>query len=200
MKDRSVNSYDLKDAQQILTTLAPSSGISARQKPVAGSPPEYLRLSNELSSQKVSRIAVQSLEDLKAVPVPVEKDHDQDQKFTSWESCIAWCMSMIRAEAAFVVDSQGFIIASRGRVPSQGFEGAGAELVCSVEQLERVAPDAGKLLWVDLDFDKRRIVAFITPTEGFENFVIGFIAPDASFYSLKQHLTNQIIDNLPHLD
>jgi hypothetical protein len=109
-------------------------------------------------------------------------------------------MSTIRAEAAFVVDSQGFIIASRGRVPSQGFEGTGAELVCSVEQLERVAPDAGKLLWVDLDFDKRRVVALITPSESAEYYVVGFISPDSAFYSLKQHITNQIIDNLPHLD
>lgn len=198
MKDRSVNSYDLKDAQLILTTLAPSAGISARQKPSGGSPPEYLRLSNELSSQKVSRVAVQPHDDHKAACVAVERE--QPQKFTSWESCIAWCMSMIRAEAAFVVDSQGFIIASRGRVPGQGFEGAGAELVCSVDQLERVAPDAGKLLWVDLDFDKRRVVAFITPTEASEYYVVGFIAPDASFSSLKQHLASQIIDNLPHLD
>jgi hypothetical protein len=198
MKDRSANSYDLKDAQQILATLAPTTGISARQKPVSDSPPEYLRLSKEFSAQKASRIAVQPGEALKAAAATAE--NFQPQNFTSWESCIAWCMSTIRAEAAFVVDSQGFIIASRGRVPSQGFEGTGAELVCSVEQLERVAPDAGKLLWVDLDFDKRRVVAFITPSESSEYFVVGFIAPDHAFHSFKQHVTNQIIDNLPHLD
>lgn len=198
MKDRSANSYDLKDAQQILATLAPSTGTSARQKTVSDSPPEYLRLSKEFSAQNASRIAVQPGEAPKAAAATAE--NIQPQNFTSWESCIAWCMSTIRAEAAFVVDSQGFIIASRGRVPSQGFEGTGAELVCSVEQLERVAPEAGKLLWVDLDFDKRRVVAFITPSESSEYFVVGFIAPDSAFHSLKQHVTNQIIDNLPHLD
>jgi hypothetical protein len=198
MKDRSVNSYDLKDAQQILTTLAPSTGTSVRQIPVSDSPPEYLRLSIEFSSQKALRIPALSGEEPKAAAAAV--DNVEPQNFTSWESCIAWCMSTIRAEAAFVVDSQGFIIASRGRVPSQGFEGTGAELVCSVEQLERVAPDAGKLLWVDLDFDKRRVVAFITPSDSSEYYVVGFVAPDSSFHSLKQHVTNQIIDNLPHLD
>jgi len=55
-------------------------------------------------------------------------------------------------------------------------------------------------LWVDLDFDKRRVVAFITPSENSENYVVGFIAPDASFPSLKQHVANQIISNLPNLD
>jgi len=198
MKDRSVNSYDLKDAQQILTTLAPSTGTANRQRPVSDSTPEYLRLSGVSSSQKASRAATQSAEVSKAATTTSE--NIQPQNFTNWESCIAWCMSTIRAEAAFVVDSQGFIIASRGRVPSQGFEGTGAELVCSVEQLERVAPDAGKLLWVDLDFDKRRVVAFITPSESSEYYVVGFISPDSAFYSLKQHISNQIIDNLPHLD
>jgi hypothetical protein len=198
MKDRSVNSYDLKDAQQILTTLAPSTGTSGRQKPVANTPPEYLRLSGEFSARMVSRTAVESTEESRSASSHGEKE--LPQKFTSWESCIAWCMSTIRAEAAFVVDSQGFIIASRGRVPSQGFEGTGAELVCSVDQLERVAPDAGKLFWIDLDFDKRRVVAFITPSESSEYYVLGFVAPDASFHSLKHYLTNQIISNLPNLD
>lgn len=196
MKDRSVNSYDLKDAQQILTTLAPSTGTSARHKTSSDSTPEYLRLSNDFPAQKASRVAAQPVEDSTAAAAEIV----QPQNFTSWESCIAWCMSTIRAEAAFVVDSQGFIIASRGRVPSEGFEGTGAELVCSVEQLERVAPDAGKLLWVDLDFDKRRVVAFITPSESADHYVVGFVSPDPSFYSLKHHITNQIIDNLPHLD
>jgi hypothetical protein len=198
MKDRSVNSYDLKDAQQILTTLAPSTGAATRQRSVPASTPEYLRFPNDFSSQKASRISVQPSSEPKGPTAAAE--NIQPQNFTSWESCIAWCMSTIRAEAAFVVDSQGFIIASRGRVPSQGFEGTGAELVCSVEQLERVAPDAGKLLWVDLDFDKRRVVAFITPSDSSEYYVVGFIAPDSAFYSLKQSITNQIIDNLPHLD
>jgi hypothetical protein len=198
MKDRSVNSYDLKDAQQILTTLAPSTGTAIRQRSVPDAALEYLRIPNDFSSRKSSRISVKP--SVEAIETTATAENIQQQKFTTWESCIAWCMSTIRAEAAFVVDSQGFIIASRGRVPGQGFEGTGAELVCSVEQLERVAPDAGKILWVDLDFDKRRVVAFITPSESSEYYVIGFIAPDSAFYSLKQQLTNQIIENLPHLD
>ncbi|MDD2335203.1 MAG: hypothetical protein PHD01_01345 [Geobacteraceae bacterium] len=197
MKDRSVNSYDLKDAQKILTTLAPSTGTATRQKPVSDSTTEYLRFPNNFPSQS-SRMSLQHRGEPKGTTAAAE--NIQPQNFSSWESCIAWCMSTIRAEAAFVVDSQGFIIASRGRVPSQGFEGTGAELVCSVEQLERVAPDAGKLLWVDLDFDKRRLVAFITPSESSEYYVVGFIAPDSAFYSFKQQITIQIIENLPHLE
>jgi hypothetical protein len=122
------------------------------------------------------------------------------QKFDSWENLIAWCMSSSRAEAAFVVDSQGFVIASRGRIPSQGFEGAGAELICSIEQLERIAPEAGRILCVDMDFDKRRIVGFVASTDESAPFVVGLVAPEPLRNETKNKITQQIVNNLPNLD
>lgn len=199
MKDRSVNSYDLKEARQILSILAPAAAAASPDPPeldAAGA--GYLRLSAEKRGRKVDRTTIEPLEDSSH---NTETDElMRPQKFSSWENCIAWCMSAMRAEAAFVVDSQGFVIASRGRVPGHGFEGTGAELVCSVEQLVRVDPEAGTLLWVDLDFDKRRIVAFVTPAEGPGCFVVGLIAPDPQYFLLKQNITRQILDNLPHLE
>jgi hypothetical protein len=110
-------------------------------------------------------------------------------------------MTMTRAESVFVADSQGFIIASRGRIPGHGFEAAGAEVICSVEQLERVAPDAGRLVWLDLDFDKYRVIGIITPPVDSEYYVVGLIAPDSSsFYSHKQIITRNILENLAHMD
>jgi hypothetical protein len=109
-------------------------------------------------------------------------------------------MSATRAEAAFVVDSQGFVIASRGRIPSQGFEGAGAELICSIEQLERIAPDAGRILCLDVDFDKRKIVGFVASSEEIPPYVVGIVSPEPMRVELKSKITQQIMKNLPHLD
>lgn len=197
MKDRSVNSYDLKQAQQILSSLAPILP-SAPGADVSQETPVYLRLSKETLPQKaapVTALPADAPKDAAAPPVVM-----QPQKFTSWEGCLSWCIGLTHAEAAFVVDSQGFIIASRGRVPGYGFEGTGAEMVCSVDQLERIAPDAGKLLWVDLDFDKRSIVGFVTPQQNSQYYVIGFISPEPAYHSIKHFLTSQIIENLPNLD
>jgi hypothetical protein len=197
MKDRSVNSYDLKQAQQILSSLAPIP-TSSRGTEISHETPAYLRLSKESLPQIPAPITVLPADvpkDAPASPIDI-----QPQKFTSWEGCLGWCMGLTRAEAAFVVDSQGFIIASRGRVPGYGFEGTGAEMVCSVEQLERIAPDAGKLLWVDLDYDKRRIVGFVTPQHDSQYYVIGFIAPEPAYHSIKHFLATQIIENLPNMD
>jgi hypothetical protein len=120
--------------------------------------------------------------------------------FDSWEGCLAWCMNTTRAEAAFVVDSQGFVIASRGRIPSQGFEGAGAEMICSIEQLERIAPDAGNILCIDVDFDRRKIVGFVASSESSPPYVVGLVAPEPLRTETKHRMTRHIVDLLPNLD
>lgn len=197
MKDRSVNSYDLKQAQQILSSLAPIP-TSSQSVAVSQEPPAYVRLTIDSLPRKSSPVSAPATDESKgAMTPPLDM---QPQKFSNWEGCLGWCMGLTKAEAAFVVDSQGFIIASRGRVPGYGFEGTGAEMVCSVDQLERIAPDAGKLFWVDLDFDKRRIVGFVTPQQNSQYYVIGLIAPEQAYHSIKNYITTQIIENLPNLD
>ncbi|MEJ2199570.1 MAG: hypothetical protein P8X63_00925 [Desulfuromonadaceae bacterium] len=122
------------------------------------------------------------------------------EAFSSWEDCIAWCMQVTRSEAAFVVDSQGFIIAMRGRVPAHGFECTGAELVYAMDQLQRIDPDAGKLHWIDLDYHKRRVVGMVTTTEAEECFIVGMISPDGSYNSVKNAVARQIIDSLESMN
>jgi hypothetical protein len=197
MNESSANSYDLQQAQQLLNLLVPRPGTASKEKPVQLETPNYSRLSSSNISKQVQQ--TDTRDDVAEVTAKGEPEL-VPQKFDSWESCIAWCMSSTRAEAAFVVDSQGFVIASRGRVPSQGFEGAGAELICSIEQLERVAPDAGKIMCVDMDFDKRKIIGFVASTEETSLYVVGLVAPEPLQLGVKQTLTQQIVDNLPNLD
>ena len=197
MNEQSANSYDLLQAQQLLNILVPKPGSAAREKPVLIDSPKYSRLSivDLTTSARQTRTT--------AVAVNVTADEEPQmapQKFDSWESCIAWCMSSTKSEAAFVVDSQGFVIACRGVIPSHGFEGAGAELICSIEQLERIAPDAGKILCIDVDFDKRRIVGFVATFEDAPLYVVGLVAPEPLRIEMKHRITQQILKNLPNLD
>lgn len=196
MKDNSAHSYDLKHAQQILTRLLPVP--TPQPKILPEGEQEFLRLSRETLPMVEPRL--KSIQDIPPAGADPEEKLSLPPRFTSWEDCLSWCMEVTRSEAAFVVDSQGFIIASRGRIPGRGFECTGAELVCSVEQLEKMDADAGKLIWVDLDFDRRRIVGFVTPTENEEYFIVGLLSPAPVNYSHKQAITRQIIESLPTID
>ena len=197
MNEHNANSFDLLQAQQLLNMLMPRPGSAAKEKPVQLGVPNYSNLS---ASNLAQRVRPSETTDEVVKPTVEEEPELVLQKFDSWENCIAWCMSSTRAEAAFVVDSQGFVIASRGRIPSQGFEGAGAELICSIEQLERIAPEAGRILCVDMDFDKRRIIGFVASSEETPPFVVGLVAPEPLRNETKHRITQQIISNLPNLD
>ncbi|HEX9022774.1 MAG TPA: hypothetical protein VF799_02940 [Geobacteraceae bacterium] len=197
MNEQNANSFDLQRAQQLLDILIPRQGSAAKEKPAQLDTPNYTSLAAVSVPQRARKAEPAVAEEM---PEVRETPEATPQKFDSWESCIAWCMSATRAEAAFVVDSQGFVIASRGRIPSHGFEGAGAELICSIEQLERIAPDAGKVLCVDMDFDKRRIVGFVASSEATAPYVVGLVAPEPLRVETKSMITQQIVDNLPNLD
>ncbi len=197
MNEHKENSFDLLQAQQLLNILLPRTGSASKEQPLQLEAPNYSSLAAVDLPQRV-RQTVAVPEEAKAAVS--EEPEPAPQKFDSWENCIAWCMSATRAEAAFVVDSQGFVIASRGRIPSQGFEGAGAEMICSIEQLERIAPDAGKVLCVDMDFDKRRIVGFVASAEETAPYVVGLVAPEPLRFETKHRITQQIVENLPNLD
>lgn len=198
MKENNVPSYNLQHAQQILTTLIP---VVLKQP--QGSIPSK-------DGQSYLRLSRQNLPAIEAQPQTapgtpsVEADRQEELTlpplFSTWEDCISWCMEVTRSEAAFVVDSQGFIIASRGRIPGRGIECTGAELVCAVELLERMDPESGNLTWVDFDFDRRRLVGFIAPKEEGEFYIVGLLAPEPAYYSHKQAITSQIMESLPGID
>jgi len=197
MGDRSANSYDLLQAQQLLHALTQKKASVSHDKPPLSNESNYSSLPKRVLSRQDKPVVLPATID---VATSVEKIDDSPQTFDSWESCIAWCMSLSKAEAAFVVDSQGFVIASRGRVPGQGFEGTGAEMVCLLEQLERVAPDAGRISSVDMEFDKRRIFGAVAAAEGTEFYVVGLVSPEPMNNTSKQRIIQQIVRNLPHMD
>ncbi len=196
MNDLNANSYDLSEARLILDELLPNQRNVSGEKKLQSIPSKYLDLSSFNLPQRKPTV--------KAFSHNVEKEVEEPdtslKDFDNWEDILAWCMSLSRAETGFVVDSQGFVIASRGRIPALGIEGAGAELVCSIDQLERIDPDAGKLLSVEMEFDKRRLAGFVAVSGEQNDYVVGLIAAEPLNTSLKHKILQQITHNLPHLD
>jgi hypothetical protein len=197
MKEQNANSFDLLQAQELLNMLVPRPGNSVKENPDQLSVPNYSNLSANHLDKRLRQIDTTG--EVRHPKVD-EEFEPVSQKFDNWEGCAAWCMSVTRAEAAFVVDSQGFVIASQGRIPSQGFEGAGAELICSIEQLERIAPEAGRILCVDMDLAKCKIVGFVASSEQAAQYVVGLVAPEPLCNGMKHNISQQIANNLAYLD
>lgn len=109
-------------------------------------------------------------------PAEVAVDlHAPPLELASWEVFLAWSLELCRARAGFVVDPQGFVVATRGNVPANQFEGLGAEMAYAMEQLNRIDSEAGSLLTIELQFASRRLVAVRADRGEGGSFVIGFV-------------------------
>ncbi len=128
-------------------------------------------------------------EEIRTVPVEME----------SWEVLLAWSVELCRARAAFVVDPQGFVIASRGNVPADGFEGMGAELCFLMEQLDRVDPEAGRLRSLDLHFDGRKVMGVRSVTAGGDAYVVGFVGSRGLSEAVREAVCRQVEFSLGRL-
>ncbi|MGV8041122.1 MAG: hypothetical protein AB2L07_13970 [Thermoanaerobaculaceae bacterium] len=165
MRRCSVNSSDLAQARELSALLArPNAGAWApapAQLPGVQPGPPAPQAAPPSPPPEPAEVAV----DLHAPPL----------ELASWEVFLAWSLELCRARAGFVVDPQGFVVATRGNVPTNQFEGLGAEMAYAMEQLNRIDSEAGSLLTIELQFASRRLVAVRADRGEGGSFVIGFV-------------------------
>jgi hypothetical protein len=114
----------------------------------------------------------------------------------SWEKLVAWCMVVADMEVAFAVDSQGFIIASVGTPPHEGFEGLGAEICYLIEEMGRIDPAAGALLWTELQFIQHFLIAHKIGSEEFGTYYLGMLGSRPVPLKIRQTIDFQILQSL----
>ncbi|MBU1219863.1 hypothetical protein KKF34_05670 [Myxococcota bacterium] len=145
-----------------------------------------------VKDEETNTLATPSLRHIESEPEDFSK-----VSFDSWEKCLKWCNHVMGSSASFVIDSQGFIIGNYGRIPQEGLDGLGAELCYAIEMLDKISPGTGKLSWVDLEYEKMRIVGFQIPEE--ETYILGFISPGQTYFSKKIVVSQVVIRNLPDM-
>jgi hypothetical protein len=118
----------------------------------------------------------------------------------SWELLLEWGMEVCHARAAFVVDSQGFVIASRGNVPTDGFAGIGAETCYLMGEIEGIDGEAGPLKSIEMTFQNRTILGFrMILTDGAPTavgFIISQRPSSTAMDVLIDHITNWLAKRL----
>lgn len=186
MRRCSVNSFDLNRARE-LSQLLTHGGQALRLVP----PP--------------TQAAVQSSVAPPPVPAPAGKGapevdlHAAPLDFESWEVLLAWSLELCRARGGFVVDSQGFVVATRGNVPANQFEGLGAEMAYAMEQLDRIDPDAGALQTLELQYVSRRLLAVRVHKEESGSFVLGFVGARPLADEVRTVILRQLTHSLGQL-
>lgn len=177
MRDRSASSSDIAAASALSQALARrvvTAGAEASDRPA------YVR---------IGRPAPEAAAGL-AAPAP---------EIGTWEAFLAWSLELTRAHAGFVVDSQGFVIASRGNVPRDGFEGIGAELCYAMDQLGRINPAGGALRLLELQFDANRLIGIRAEAGDLGTVLVGFQGTRSLSDETRDSLVRQLGRALPGL-
>jgi hypothetical protein len=68
----------------------------------------------------------------------------------AWNKLLDACLQTAAAEAAFLMDPHGLIIASRGARPGEELEAIGARLMVALEQADRIAGEPALSMSVEL--------------------------------------------------
>jgi hypothetical protein len=146
-------------------------GEEQPQERVSLVPPKYVRF--RAGQQLVSAIET-------SLPVLEEKTDPALpslplEALDTWDKLLEWSADISRASAAFVVDSQGFVVATRGETASDELVGVGADLCYAIEQLDRIEPEAGNLRSVEIEFSGQRITALKVENDEGQMVIISFI-------------------------
>jgi hypothetical protein len=134
-----------------------------------------------------------------AAPGPIVDLHAPPLELESWEVFLAWSLELCRARAGFVVDPQGFVVATRGNVPTDHFDGLGAELAYAMEQLDRIDAEAGSLLSIELQFASRRLLAMRVSRREDGSFVIGYVGSRPLGDDVRNVIARQVAHSLDRL-
>jgi hypothetical protein len=59
-----------------------------------------------------------------------------------WDRLLDWCLDAFGAEAAFIMDSYGLVVATRGRMTADTVQGVGARLMVTLQHAEQMAVEA----------------------------------------------------------
>jgi hypothetical protein len=188
MRELSVNWSDLADAGTLSRALIEREPRPPEASAAAAS---YARF----PAQPAARPAVAPGS---AAP-PATTASPQPLTLDSWEVFLAWSLELTRARASFVVDSQGFVIASRGNVPADGFEGIGAELCYAMDQLYKIDPQAGPLRLIELQFESSRLIGVRTDAGDLGTILVGFQGARSVTDDVRDAIVRQLVHSLPGL-
>jgi hypothetical protein len=106
----------------------------------------------------------------------VSSESMRPASFESWESLLAWAVERAQADLGFVVNTEGFVIATWGEGSSQRWDGLGADLCLSLDEMERADQAAGRLSAICLKFEEHWLVGIRPNCPTRTAYTVGLIA------------------------
>ncbi len=162
--DRSASSSDLDFARRIAQRLAAHARDGRGAQPPSREAGGYIRFSARAFQPAA---ATSQPDDLPWEAFGVE----------SWHHVLDRCIDLTGADAAFVLDDHGLVIATRAEVSAETAQQLGARLQAMLDQAEQMAGAEGARGTVSMEYGERYLSG-LRADRGGVAFILGLIAAD----------------------
>ncbi len=154
--DRSGPFYDLEEAASLTRELAGRERTPADDAPRPGGdePPRtsgYVRFSAERIryGKRVERGRGDETVDVTG-EVPWSSEM---MGSAGWRHLVDWCLEATDADAVFVVDARGLVVAGSGALPAEEVEAAGARLLALFEHADQLLESQGEARSINVELE-----------------------------------------------
>jgi len=183
MNDSKENSFDIQQAKALSHKLDQRRGEAFRARRI-DSAPKYTRFTLHRKLDQTQQESTVSPTPPKEPPLRVPSADE----FDNIEAFLKWCHSVSKADIAFVVDAEGFVLSRYGLNSEEKSEGTGAELSYAIDQLDRISDEDTKLLSICLEYNTKHLYGFRVYGEHQERFILGISSDSPVDASVKEAL------------
>ncbi len=194
MKDRDASSFDLEHARELSRTLRTLGGADEKPLDTEASGVSYVRFPAPTPEAGAPAPAAD-----RPPAAPPSEPLALPRDISSCEDLLGWFLESYKTETAFIVDNQGFVIAHQGAVPPDGLDGIGAEVYMAFEQLARVDSTVGRLIWIDLEFSRRRIAALHVPVSDGDPMLFVWINVSEAYFSQRAAIEEALLKGVAQI-
>lgn len=171
---RDASSFDLNRARELsrkLSAVEPSAPQPAQALPtpplrftaaqVKGVPPPALAAPAVAANGAAANGAATA-----GAPTPPPLRMPPPPTVTTFEGRTTWCRDALSADAVFLLDERGLLVASAGAVQSGEAEGIGARLVFTFEQTDAMKRGTDRTRSISIEFGNSFLTGWRFPLEG----------------------------------
>jgi len=124
---------------------------------------------------------------------------DELTTFESWDDLLQWAMPLAGAVSAFVMDPEGFAIATKGDLVGESAQAVGAQLMVTMAEADRVEYPATPALAMSVEYASTTLTGVRVERDPGQAFTIGFLAHLALSPANVAAVRFQVTHNLGHL-
>ncbi|MBL8600516.1 MAG: roadblock/LC7 domain-containing protein [Myxococcales bacterium] len=161
-QDRSANFSDLDIARRISQRLAAHARDGRGPQPANREAMGYIRFSARGFAPSIS---------------PAAELRWENFGIEGWNHILDRCVELVGAEAAFVLDNHGLVIATRLAITPDEAQALGARLQAMLDQAQQLAGEGHGGRAVSLEFNDNYLTGLRAERQGTE-FVLGLISAD----------------------